>query len=388
VSSRCELAIAVPMPAERRRVALVQGSIGYDGSSQTLAHVIRLLNERAITPALLTFSSESQCARMEENSGGELQYSLVPLRRPAAARGHQFEQVAVARLAQPRLEHYDVVYTSDTSVYGFSSAQVVLRLVCFPLERVPEYEERYRRLAMRAYARMGKVAMRWARRSFVPHGVWIANSNFTAGVMRETYGLKEDAVTVVYPPVAFPVEAPRDRERVVVSIGGFHADKRQLEQIALAARNPDIDFVIAGTRRSASYFERCRRAARGVSNVHLLPDAPAAEFDRVLRRAKVFLHSKRFEHFGMSTVEGIAGGCVPVVHNSGGQREVVPYPELRFDDERGAESLIRGAVEGNFDSLLPGLQRHVASFGVEAFDMTMGSLLDQALAAVSRRGRR
>jgi glycosyltransferase involved in cell wall biosynthesis len=31
------------------------------------------------------------------------------------------------------------------------------------------------------------------------------------------------------------------------------------------------------------------------------------------------------EHFGMSTVEAMAGGCVPVVINKGGQSEIVEH---------------------------------------------------------------
>ena len=81
----------------------------------------------------------------------------------------------------------------------------------------------------------------------------------------------------------------------------------------------------------------------------------------------------------MSTVEGIAAGCIPIVHDSGGQREVVPNDELRFRDERGAEERIRAALEGRFDSLLDGLQSHIAAFNTRAFDRRMGALLDDAL---------
>ncbi|MCK4483161.1 glycosyltransferase, partial [Candidatus Bathyarchaeota archaeon] len=37
-----------------------------------------------------------------------------------------------------------------------------------------------------------------------------------------------------------------------------------------------------------------------------------------LLRAKVYLHIMPYDHFGISVVEGMASGCVPVVHRSGG----------------------------------------------------------------------
>jgi glycogen synthase len=45
------------------------------------------------------------------------------------------------------------------------------------------------------------------------------------------------------------------------------------------------------------------------------------------------MHNLRNEPFGISTVEAIAAGCVPIVHNSGGQREIVPFDDLRFNDK-------------------------------------------------------
>jgi glycosyltransferase involved in cell wall biosynthesis len=37
------------------------------------------------------------------------------------------------------------------------------------------------------------------------------------------------------------------------------------------------------------------------------------------------LHPERTEHFGMSTVEAMAAGCVPVVIRKGGQPEIVEH---------------------------------------------------------------
>ena len=38
-------------------------------------------------------------------------------------------------------------------------------------------------------------------------------------------------------------------------------------------------------------------------------------------KAKVYLHAMRYEHFGISIVEAMAAGLVPVVHRSGGPWE-------------------------------------------------------------------
>jgi len=52
--------------------------------------------------------------------------------------------------------------------------------------------------------------------------------------------------------------------------------------------------------------------------VKLLTNVPIDKFLEVLSRAKVYLHVMPYDHFGISVVEAMASGCVPVVHRSGG----------------------------------------------------------------------
>ena len=52
--------------------------------------------------------------------------------------------------------------------------------------------------------------------------------------------------------------------------------------------------------------------------ITLLKNVPFTEFKRILANAKVYLHIMPFDHFGISIVEAMASGCVPVVHRSGG----------------------------------------------------------------------
>ena len=44
----------------------------------------------------------------------------------------------------------------------------------------------------------------------------------------------------------------------------------------------------------------------------------------LLKKAKIYLHTMVGEHFGISIVEAMALGCLPIVHNSGGVKEFVP----------------------------------------------------------------
>ena len=81
---------------------------------------------------------------------------------------------------------------------------------------------------------------------------------------------------------------------------------------------------------STAHLEALRERARGLA-VHFHPNADAAELEDLYRRGALFWHAagygesrpERREHFGITTVEAMAHGCVPIVVSLGGQREIV-----------------------------------------------------------------
>jgi glycosyltransferase involved in cell wall biosynthesis len=82
--------------------------------------------------------------------------------------------------------------------------------------------------------------------------------------------------------------------------------------------------------RHQSYFEECRRLAEGLPvRFHL--DASAAELQELYETASIYWHATgygehepiKFEHFGITPVEAMAGGCVPVLIDKGASAELV-----------------------------------------------------------------
>jgi glycosyltransferase involved in cell wall biosynthesis len=51
--------------------------------------------------------------------------------------------------------------------------------------------------------------------------------------------------------------------------------------------------------------------------------SPLRRVKDLLAKARIYVHCALNEHFGISIVEAMAAGCVPIVHNSGGAREIV-----------------------------------------------------------------
>jgi glycosyltransferase involved in cell wall biosynthesis len=360
------------------RIAILQNHIGFDGRTRAIAPLVRLLNERGVVPDLVTYGPPDADRVLTEMGGEGLRVRVVRLRRIPLVVGDLLEELVFPFAARRHLQHQDGVIASCTGVHGFRRDLPIVRMICFPLEQVPKYEARYRNPVYRLYGTMALALYRLAALRTSYHGRWVTNSRFTRSVALGTYPIDAAAMQVVYPPATGATGDPTAaRERLVVSVGGFHPDKRQLEQIDLARVVPEAQFLIIGSVRARGYFERCRLAAATVPNVTLLADAPHAAVEEALLRAKVFLHMKENEHFGISTVEGILHGCLPVTHDSGGQREVVPDADLRFRDDAQAAEILRRALAGELDDRLPALQENAVQFGDEAYAASMSPLIDE-----------
>lgn len=164
----------------------------------------------------------------------------------------------------------------------------------------------------------------------------LANSLWTRNVLRELYGI--DAI-VQYPPVLVP-PAPtswRDRELSMLAVGRFAAEKRLHEAIVVAdrlrERFPGLKLHIAGFG-DGPYKERIREAvAIRHQHVVLHDRLSRDELAQLMGACKFGINFMHGEHFGMAAAEMAAAGCVVLVHNSGGQTEIVNAdPLLIFND--------------------------------------------------------
>jgi glycosyltransferase involved in cell wall biosynthesis len=108
--------------------------------------------------------------------------------------------------------------------------------------------------------------------------------------------------------------------------------------------------------------------------------SPLRRVKDLLADAKIYVHCALNEHFGISIVEAMAAGCVPVVHDSGGPREIVSDDVgYRWNSVTEAITQISSLV-GN-DSPRKELSQAAAlraeQFTPEAFERDMGKVIQQ-----------
>lgn len=155
----------------------------------------------------------------------------------------------------------------------------------------------------------------------------LTNSKFSQRVILNHVGKLS---IVIYPPVSVKpyIKLLRNKRRknLVVTIGRFTPEKRYEDVIKIASKTSNIKYVIIGSvpnKLSVRYFSKIRNmiSRNKLRNVILMPNLSFESKLKVLSQAKVYLHTMVNEHFGISIVEGMASGLVPVTHMSGGAWE-------------------------------------------------------------------
>jgi alpha-1,2-mannosyltransferase len=149
----------------------------------------------------------------------------------------------------------------------------------------------------------------------------LSNSDYTRGFVRKKW--RRDATTI-YPPCPIMMydgySASSTREQLVITVGRISREKRFELFLELARLVPNVKFVIVGTVQLPEYYERLRQSAP--ENVSFVL-SPLRKVKELLGRAMAYVHCAENEHFGITIVEAMAAGCVPIVHDSGGPREIV-----------------------------------------------------------------
>ena len=249
---------------------------------------------------------------------------------------------------------------------------------------------------------LGRVKAWWRKRVY--EGWWSERmrsyaavatlSEFARGWLRDYWGVDS---AVVFPPVDVREFSPGDKEDRIVVLGRFTRVKKQAELIAAFRRSRDrlpgwsfgcVGGLAEDNPADREYFESVRRESEGVAE--LAANAPRERVRSELARARVFWHAmgidvdenrqpERIEHFGIATVEAMAAGCVPVVVNRGGQREIVTHGETGFlcdSTDEFAERTAELAADPNRAAKMAAAAREQAArFARPVFEAQMMSML-------------
>jgi glycosyltransferase involved in cell wall biosynthesis len=300
-------------------------------------------------------------------------------------------------------ERYDFFIYSGLRTPPFSYAKHSIVYCHFPVELRPS-------LALRDDAQWQKRAAldRWGRLK-VYEGLWnlrlrkyaavLANSRFTAEWIQQTWG---HSARVMYPPVN--IDAPiMPKKNLIVSIGRFVANDgkniiQQLNAFPKFRRNVKDKWQLcvigfcSDSPKDREFVAEIQKCATN-TDVILMVNAERTAVLKQLAEAKLFWHTtglgvnrdegRDLEHFGISTVEAMMTGCVPLVPGCGGQVEIVEHQVSGYLCSSIEEMIRYSICVADNPKLWADLSKNAIakskSFSCEVFERHLGTLVQDYL---------
>lgn len=175
----------------------------------------------------------------------------------------------------------------------------------------------------------------------------ICNSNFTKQFIDKKFKVNSD---VIYPPTFFSKDQPKidfkKKKNIILNIGRYERFENKTsfkkqeflidsfrKMIDKGFKGWELHLVISYFPKDKLYIEELRESIKNYP-IKILENVPNQVLQEEYALAKIYWHASGFgedliinperaEHFGITTVESMANGAVPIVINAGGQPEIV-----------------------------------------------------------------
>ena len=171
---------------------------------------------------------------------------------------------------------------------------------------------------------------------------FVVNSKFTKSVVDPEFRINS---TVVYPPIDTSKFKPGKKTNTILYLGRF-SDLTQAKGHALLidvfkqiySKISGWELIIAGGTRVGTAPGQLKKLQQQAGNLPLtiITDPEFTRIREMYSHSKIFWSASGYyadeikdpaktEHFGISLVEAMAAGCVPLVTNHGGHKEIVDH---------------------------------------------------------------
>jgi glycosyltransferase involved in cell wall biosynthesis len=329
--------------ANSERVAVVYMLSSPGGVQSCVLALIRGLNARGIVPDVLW--DEEPSSRLMEEAGARAGFVRLPFRiatRTIERMPDTLRYLAwIANVVDGELfrGRYDCFFTFYNG-FLIPKGKPHLYYLCGPplLPQLETTPAGVRGAPIRAFRWLYLRGLKrcWPAYEYHRECRYVIISEYTSALFRKAHGV---SLPIVHPPIDLsgrsfePSDlAHRDTLLFFSRIVNYKRPELVLE---LARRHPSFRCVIMGgsTPNRRGYLEHLQReASRLEVSAVFLPNPSRTTVLQELTRARFYIFPAIGEHFGMTTPEAIVSGAIPFVHDSGGQREIVPDERLRFDD--------------------------------------------------------
>jgi glycosyltransferase involved in cell wall biosynthesis len=378
---------------------------GFYGAERSGAHLVRWTNGRGIlkvpmpsgrTSLRMLIDAATETSLAVQLNGQPIQtVDLLP-----DGAGKPIEIIAQAdRAGVATIDLINATHDQPIGVRDCRAVGVALRSLAIDHGRYRLYQQLFEQRFKHWGLRLLNVPSDRGAAALRSYSTLLAISRFTQTWIERYWGRGSE---LLYPPVEVAAFRPGAKRKVILTVGRIFAgghNKKHLPMIEtfkrlVAGGLRGWEFHIAGSVGQDAvdhdYFQQVQTAAQGYPIV-VHKNVTQDELRALYAAAAIYWHASgygedeqrdpiKFEHFGITTVEAMAAGAVPIVIGKAGQREVVEHTVSGLHwqtlDELLAQTQAVSADEALRQRLSAGAQERSRMFGRAAFDDRVRALLD------------
>lgn len=280
------------------------------------------------------------------------------------------------RLHAVTREHDLFFYCSRGLLTGKAKKNVAI--IHFPMDRKITFPT-YQKIPV-----LKPLAAHTDKEFMAKYDYFFPNSQFTAHWLKEKWDVPEEKVHVLYPPVTLIAGRGLQnvKQRNSIFVCSRIEKSKKIEDLIQAFSDSDFlnkncTLTVAGSIKNESP-EYIRHLQAINPKVTFVFEPSREQIEELFLKATIFWHAKGFgetdpyqmEHFGITTVEAMSAGCIPVVINKGGQVEIVTEGcGFKWDTLEELVSFTEQICGGSFDEekITREAQNRSKDFSKEAF---------------------
>ncbi|HET7641970.1 MAG TPA: glycosyltransferase [Nitrososphaeraceae archaeon] len=231
----------------------------------------------------------------------------------------------------------------------------------------------------------------------------LTNSNFSKQAIEKTYRNNKIKVTIIYPPVDIDrFKKLYNDNKEIIDNNQLQKDHNSILVISRISPNKKIENAIEIGKKlketeNINYYNMTivgnivqydRNYLAKLNNliakydlkdyIKIKTDVPFDELQKLLGKSNIYLHPTPAEPFGISIVEAMSAGLVPITSNVGGNIEFVPS-KYQYNSIDHAAELISKIIKNKTNTNVVVEKQNISNFSKAKYKENLKKIFESSL---------
>jgi glycosyltransferase involved in cell wall biosynthesis len=251
-----------------------------------------------------------------------------------AKKNNFFNRASFERKLYQTSKQFDIFINCTMNLYSFSAKKNIAIVHFPPYKKI--HSNFVKKFPFFFFSALYK-DFKW----FSSYDLYITYSKYTQMWLDKLWHINDKRSALINPAVSFVRPSDVNKQNIIMICSRIEPSKEidLLLNIFLSSnilkQFMKLYIVGAAINEHSSYINKIKEIIKDQSDIIKIIENPnREEIEKYYNLSKIFWHAKGYshdedlepaelEHFGITTVEAMSAGCVPVVINKGGQKEII-----------------------------------------------------------------